>query len=203
MCYLPTEPKKIKARIRRYERAFVEERERLGAIHDGAGKRYRLGPLYLLLGDLQGALDSYRWFESEFPHDLGEVFQYLCWVLTLYRSGHRQQAVDKLIQTMLHNLYVIPFILGWDPEPLDIWHSSDWHEIGYLDYLDPAILRLITEEEKNWMREQYESPQFTAVRNRFIEIHRQLQDEKPGPKRSHLVREASRLEHLDLGGLSW
>jgi len=203
MYYLPTEPKKIKARIRRYERAFVEEREQLGYIHDGAGKRYRLGPLYLLMGDLQGALDSYRWFEAEFPDDTGEVFQYLCWALTLYRSGYRGQAADKLIQTMMHNLYVIPFVLGWDPQPLDIWHASDWHEIGYLDYMDPAILHLITDEEKNWMSQQCQSPKSMAIQKRFIEIHRQLKDERPGPKRSQLVKEVSRLEDLDLRGLSW
>ena len=200
---LPADPKRIRQRIRRYERAFVEERARLGTIHDGAGKRYRLGPLYLLMGDLHGALDSYSWFEAEFPHDLGGVFQYLCWTLTLYRLDLREEAANKLIQTMMHNLYVIPFVLGWDPQPLDIWHASNWHEIDYLDYLDPAILGLITDEEKNWMSQQYRSPKATAIRERFIEICRQLEDERPGPKRSQLFEEASRLEHLDLRGLSW
>jgi len=57
----PRDPKKIRTRIRRYERALRQEQERFGHIGDGYGKRYLLGPLYLLMGDTQGALQSYAW----------------------------------------------------------------------------------------------------------------------------------------------
>jgi hypothetical protein len=54
----PQDPKQIRARIRRYERSLRQEQERFGHIGDGSGKRYLLGPLYLLMGDTDGAHQS-------------------------------------------------------------------------------------------------------------------------------------------------
>ena len=65
----PTDPKRIKERIRRYERTFQQEQRR-GVIDDGYGKRFLLGPLYMLLGDVPGALASFDWYERTFPDGL-------------------------------------------------------------------------------------------------------------------------------------
>jgi hypothetical protein len=45
----PTDPKRIRDRIRRYERALKKELE-AGYGGDGYGKRYLLGPLYMFDG---------------------------------------------------------------------------------------------------------------------------------------------------------
>lgn len=42
MYNLPTEPRKIKERIRRYERAFAKELQEFDMISDGSGKRHLL-----------------------------------------------------------------------------------------------------------------------------------------------------------------
>ena len=105
MYNLPTEPRKIKERIRRYERAFAKDELEYGFIRDGYGKRYFLGLLYLLLDDLDGAYNSFEWFKITFPDDDGEPLHCLCWTLTLYRKNMLQTASDKLIQTILQNLF--------------------------------------------------------------------------------------------------
>lgn len=69
---LPKDPRKIRERIRSYERELRCEKKEYGGYDNGAGKRYLLGPLYLLMGDFQGAIKSFRWFEKEFPDDGGE-----------------------------------------------------------------------------------------------------------------------------------
>jgi hypothetical protein len=61
-------------------------------IYDGAGKRYLLGPLSLLLGDLDHALNRFRWFEAEFPDHCGEPSHHLCWALAPYRGGDQEAA---------------------------------------------------------------------------------------------------------------
>jgi hypothetical protein len=45
----PTDPKRIRERIRRYERIFRQE-QRQGMIGHGYGKRFLLGPLAVLPG---------------------------------------------------------------------------------------------------------------------------------------------------------
>ena len=77
----PHDPRTIRARIRRYERALREEQVRFDGIRDGAGTRYMLGPLYLLLGDTAGALRSFAWFAKTFPDDSGDPVHLLCWTL--------------------------------------------------------------------------------------------------------------------------
>ena len=69
---LPKEPSKIRERIRRYQRKLREEKTKYGMIHDGAGKPYLLGLLFLLLDDLDKVIDCFHWFEAEFPDDCGE-----------------------------------------------------------------------------------------------------------------------------------
>lgn len=63
MSLFPDTPKKIKARIRSYERKLQKEKEEHNFVNDGYGKRYLLGPLYMLMDDIEGALQSYAWFE--------------------------------------------------------------------------------------------------------------------------------------------
>ncbi len=194
MYELPKEPSKIRERIRRYQRKFREERVRRGAIHDGAGKRYLLSPLFLLMDDLDGALDSFRWFEEEFPDDCGEPGHHVCWTLALYRSGNQRAATHKLRQTMLMNLYLIPQLLGRTVEPMDIWHGSSDEEPWYLEEIPSEFFSLWDENALQWAVELYDSQEFRAVASRYIEIHRELLDLLPGPKRTRLVREAFALK---------
>ena len=56
----PTDPKRIRERIRRYERALKKELE-AGYGGDGYGKRYLLGPLYMLI-DLKS--EKTRWVQG-------------------------------------------------------------------------------------------------------------------------------------------
>ena len=55
--FFPTTAKGLLDRIRRYERLLRKE---LNSGHggDGYGKRFWLGPMYMLLGDVDGALKS-------------------------------------------------------------------------------------------------------------------------------------------------
>jgi hypothetical protein len=104
MDLFPKDPTKIRARIRRYERALRKEHEETGYYSDGYGKRYWLGPLYLLMDDLEGALQSFAWYEETFLDDIGHPMQFLCWTLALCRSGQLEPAKQKLRQTMLSKL---------------------------------------------------------------------------------------------------
>ena len=189
----PSDPKKLKARIRRYEPALRSEHAQFGIYDDSSGKRYLLGPLYLLLGDLPGALTAFAWFERAFPDDSGEPLHLLCWTLALYRSGNMSAAAQKLRQTMLANLYLLPHLLGLEQDKLDIWHGTNWAEQDYLQYAPAEFLKLWDAPALQWAQATYHHPEFIQVRSRYIQLLEQLKHERPGPRRSQLVREAFRL----------
>ena len=199
MSQFPKEPKKTRARITRYERELRKERDKFGYIGDGYGKRYLLGPLYLLMDDVEGAVRSYEWFEETFPDDIGEPVHFLCWSLALYRSGDTAQAAQRLRQTMLSNLYLIPHLLGREQDELDIWHGTNYEQKGFLEYVPPEIWALWDATALLWAEKIYDSPEFCRIRTRYIEVHEQLKSEPRGPRRSALVDEAFSLQNRKLG----
>jgi hypothetical protein len=195
MYNFPQDPKKMRTRIRNDERALRREQERFGFIRDGAGKRYRLGPLYVLMGDMEGALRSFAWFAQTFPDDSGEPSHFLCWTLALYRTGQMEQATAKLCQTMLSNLYLIPRLLGLDQAVIDMWHPSNLSEKSYVDSLPDELFAVWEPSALQWVYSVYHREPMRRVRDRYIAIYTALKEEPHGPKRSRLVEEAFQLQY--------
>jgi len=189
----PTDPKRIRERIRRYERALKKELES-GYGGDGYGKRFLLGPLYMLMGDVDGALASFDWYEKAYPDDGGEPYQYLTWALALFRGDRRQEAFNKLYQTMLENLYLVPFLLGRNPQPLDIWHGSNLGWIEYAVEIPRELLSLWDDVALQWAREVSKNPVVVEKVARYVAIHGELKSEPRGARRTALVNEALALK---------
>jgi hypothetical protein len=189
-----TEEQKIRSRLRSYERKLQKEKKEYGFYRDGAGKRYQVGPHYMLLDDNEGALAAFEWFDKEFPDDVGEPGHFLCWSLALHRAGNEIGAAKKLRQTMFSNLYLVPRLLGSPIAKLDIWHGSSDAEPSYAEHIHEPYLQLWTDEEREWASGLCHSPGFQSVRERFIEIARALDTTRPGPDRSRLVEEMHKLE---------
>ena len=189
-----TEQQKIRTRLRSYERKLRKEKEKYGWYDDGAGKRYQVGPHYMLLDDNDGALAAFQWFEKEFPDDIGVPDHFLCWSLALYRAGNEIGAAKKLRQTMFSNLYLVPRLLGSPIAELNIWHGSSDAEPSYAEHVHEPYLRLWSEAEREWASGLYYSPGFQSARERFIEIARALDTAPPGAERSRLVKELHELE---------
>ena len=194
MYELPKDPRKIRQRIRRYERKLRLEKSEFGWYSDGAGKRYFLGPLYLLMGDLTGAMESFDWFQREFPDDSGGPGHRLCWALALHRSGRTEAAERKLREAMLLNLYILPRLLGSTREEMDIWHSSNWEWPSYVDVIPPEYFSLWDDEALAWATALYHSEEFRDVEARYIEIYWELKSLPVGDRRTQLVDEAERLK---------
>ena len=79
---IPSEPKKIRALIRRIQRKFKKDPD----YRDGSGSRFLIGPLHLLLGDVAGTLKHYSWFEDKVPDSSDEPSDAHCWALTMWRD---------------------------------------------------------------------------------------------------------------------
>ena len=189
----PTDPKRIRERIRRYERALRKELE-AGYGGGGDGKRFLLGTLYMLMGDVDGALASFDRYKDVYPDDSGDPYQYLTRALALFRGGRKQEAFNKLYQTMVENLYLVPVLLGRSAQRLDIWHGSKLAWIEYAVDVPQALLNIWDDVALQWAREVSEHPAVLERVARCIAIHRELERESPGPRRSALVDEAFALK---------
>ena len=194
--FFPTDPKQLRQRIKSYERKFRQEKKARGDYDDGYGKRFLLGPLYMLAGDLQGALAHYEWYEKAFPDDCPEPYNQLTWALALHRAGRDQEAFRKLYQAMLANLYLVPYLLGETPQKLDIWHGSNHQWLEYALSIPKELLALWDQDALAWARKVYDDPAAAEHRGKYIEVHRKLETEHRLPERSRLVDESARLEDI-------
>lgn len=86
------ERRRIRIRLRSYAPTPRREKETFGAYHDGAGKGYLLGPLDLLLVELDGALEAFRRFDRDFPDDRGDPGHIPCWTLAPVGAGDERDA---------------------------------------------------------------------------------------------------------------
>ncbi len=189
----PETEKTLKARISSYKSSLNREKKIYGHIDDGSGKRYLLFCLYFVLGDLKRARDYFEWYKAEFPDDIGEPVQQLCWALSLHRMGKEPEARYRLAKLMLSNLYVIPHILGRDIAQYDMWHSSNYETPDYVAYIPDEVERNIGESEIEWMKALYDSPEFRNIRQRHVQIFHELQNVHDPDRRRALVDESHTL----------
>jgi hypothetical protein len=185
---VPTQ-KQIRSRALRLRRALVNEAKEHGGIDDGAGKRYMIGPLFVQCGDLDAALAHYSWFEESCPDDTGEPIHVLFWALALFRAGDTARATDKLLETMIRNIYLLPSLIGQPVEAEAIWHSSNWEDPGYFEDASPEFVPSLTDEERSWIGAQLESDRFQRVRGEYVSTFRALKDERDMGKRRAILRE--------------
>ena len=121
---------------------------------------------------------------------MGEPGQYLCWTLALHRAGRKAEAITKLRQTALQNLYVLPHLFGKAVPEHDTWLGSSDAWPSYVEQIPAEYFALWTPSEIEWGRAVYGSPEVTSVVARWIEIRGELKDLPRGERRSELVEEA-------------
>lgn len=180
--------KKIRTRALRLRRALAAEQERLGGtISDGAGKRYLIGPLFMQCGDLNAALLHYAWFEKTCPDDIGEPIHSLFWSLALYRAGDQIRAREKLLETMIQNIYLLPNLLRLPVVPEDIWHSSSCEEPGYFHETPLEFVPVLSREEVVWISDQLKSDLFRRMKSEYISTFAALKHERNATRRTEIL----------------
>ena len=95
----------------------------------------------------------------------------------------------------------MPYLLGKNPQRLDIWHGSNLAEIEYALDTPDALLDVWDDEACEWARVASEHSKVVEKVTRYIDIQRELKTGPPGPKRSALVAESFALPHQQLPNL--
>ena len=179
--------KMFRDRAMRLKRALMNEQRKFGFIDDGAGKRYLIGPLFVLAGELKKAIDFYAWYERTCAEDSGEPLHYLFWTLALHRTGDLEKSNAKLLETMLQNVYLLPTLLGITPAPYDIWHSSNRQDPSYPPGIPEEFIPELSEEERSWIKEQLGSFRFRRVLEEYVATYGALKSERNFERRRHIL----------------
>ena len=179
---IPTDAKKIRERIRRYERKWKSP-----DFDDGAGTRFLTGPLYLLLGDIAGAIAHYSWYSKKFEEYSFEPFHALSWALATHRDEQPEEALYRLRCAHCANVYIIPTLLGVPHGQTGAHRGSNWQEEGYISRGPQEFLSMWQPDEKKWLRSVWDSPAFKEFVAAHAKLKTMLSDEPRGPRRMVLA----------------
>lgn len=185
---LTDEQKKYRDRANRARRGLFKEKEQFGAISDGSGKRYRVCVYFVLSGAPEKAAEFLEWFEQEFEDDVGEPAFFLYAALAYYRVGSLEKARRYLLDAMLSNVYLLPYLFARPLPNQDMWHSSNEAQPDYIEEIE-ELLDEPTSQEREWFKGQFEDELFTNVRNKYIETFRALQHADDIGTRSSILSE--------------
>lgn len=191
--YSSTSDKKIKATISRYKSIFKKELKEYGTYQDGYGKRYVMFELYYMLDEPEKFKEYEDWYKANFPNDIGETVQLICWALLLKRRECYDEARLKLAESMLSNLTLIPYLNGVGFDEIKANHLVDDFDMVLYDYFSDELKEKIQINNLEWINELYESGEFARIRDRYIEIEKLLNVTKEVKDRKPLVSEQYRL----------
>lgn len=169
----PDARKKVLARASRAARELAREQATYGSVSDGAGRRYRVGVHFLQAGALEKAGNAFDWYEQTFPDDAGEPVFLLYAALTAYRLGQMDKATTWLLRSLLSNVYLLPWLAGQAPQPLPLWHASNWQQLDYLQEV-AEFLHEHTADERQWIASALDSAPFKAMHEGHVATYRAL-----------------------------
>ena len=88
---------------------------------------------------------------------------------------------------MLQNVYLLPILLGSRPDTYDIWHSSNMEQPDYITQAPPDFLPQLSEQERSWIGEQFDSFSFRRAREEYVATYRALKYEKNVDNRQQIL----------------
>lgn len=175
---MPIDLKKIRTKLRSYERKFRE----FPHDRDGSGVRFLMGPYYLCLNNLEGAIAHYDWFWDTYPDSIDEPFHTLGQVITKSRQGQGENSRSLLKRLYASNPYLLPHILDIDLGTITIPGSSNWEEKPYVLNAPKELYSYLSPDEIEWLRDIWNESSFSAFVRAYNNIQQALKGE---PTREH------------------
>ena len=185
----------------RYDDAIKEFKELLlRNPNDNQGIRYLIAPAYLLKNDIEGAIREFEWYQEHYGQDWPLPDFSLNWSLALFLTGQYKEAAARIRSTIFLNPYLIPLVLGQEPELLPIWH---WINVMCLDYAEEYFdwyeeLWLGNEEALSFLRFVWEDPAIRKDYGDWICYGAAMQEIKEAGPRSRIIELQRKIERKKL-----
>lgn len=185
---------RTKKKIADIKRILAAEKRKFGGYDDSRGLRYLPTKYFIQLGDYSGGQLFVKWFEKNFPDDIGfPEFLFECTII-FYKTGRTKDAEQKAFQTFCSNPYWFDKFFGRPIVPLDIWNSSNMTMPEYADTLNYSPENKSFADFGEWLDNLVSSDEFRNRCAKYIDIYKRLKTETDKEMRHYLVRQAYQLQ---------
>ena len=187
---------RVKNKIRKLKQALADDKKHWGgAYHDGSGIRYVIPEQYIKIKDYKGALRYLRWFDKNFPDDIGYPIFLFESTFILFKCDKVKEAEKKARKTFFSNTYLFDIFLGKEPLYFDKSENHAWEFEELAKHLTYKKDDLEFIEFAAWIENVLSSREFLDQANEFIQIEQQLKSEPVGRKRTQLVERLSKIKY--------
>jgi hypothetical protein len=102
----PKQTERLKKKITDIKRTLANKKRKFGSYDDSRGLRYLPPKFFIQLQDFQSGLTYTKWFQENFPDDIGFPEFLLEWTIVLFKTGKLKNAEKKVFQTFCSNTYL-------------------------------------------------------------------------------------------------
>ncbi len=187
---------KIKLSIKKHRAALTAEKRKFGGFDDSAGRRYYISDLYMRIEDYQGAITYKKWFDKNFPDDIGGPLLSLNWSIAYFGLGQLTDAKIYTIDTAFQNVYLHGLLLDREINQIDMYeHGYDMLEFAKSMVKD--CKKVSTIPYLDWLKSFIDTDEYKEPINRYVVLNKLLKDENNRKKRSELIDHISELENMN------
>jgi hypothetical protein len=108
----PKQIERVKKKIADIRRTLAAEKRKFGAYDDSRGLRYLPTKYYIQLGDDKGGLTYLRWFDKNFPNDVGFSDFLFERTIILFKAGKTKEAEKKAFEAFCANSSIVLQLTG-------------------------------------------------------------------------------------------
>jgi hypothetical protein len=159
---------KIKITIKQHRAALLAEKKKFGGFDDSQGRRYFISDLYLRICDYKGAVTYKKWFDKNFPGDIGSPLLSLNWAIALHGLNQINETKKYTIDTAFQNVYLHRLLLDREANLIDMY---DPHGQELLDRTRTWIVdckKVVSKPYMDWLSEFIDSDEYNKQINKFI-----------------------------------
>lgn len=185
---------KIRLSIKKNRAALTAEKRKFGGFDDSAGRRYYISDLYMRIPDYKGAITYKKWFDKNFPDDIGNPFLSLSWSIAYYEIGKITETKIYTIDTAFQNIYLHSLLFDRKVNRIDMYeHGYDMLEFAKSMIKD--CKKTSTQNYLDWLKNFMVTEEYKEPINKFIALNKLLKDETNTDKRSELLDYISDVEN--------
>jgi hypothetical protein len=190
----PKEIEKYKKYIADVKRALSAEKRKFGAYNDSRGMRYYPPKAYTKLQDFKGGLTYLKWFNKNFPDDIGFPDFLFEWTLILFKSSQFADAEKKAFETYCSNTYLFDKYFGRPIIPIDKYEYSNIDCPSYTDSFEYSCKSTELSDFNEWLKLYLASEKFIKLSAKFIDLNKRIKKENDNETRIYLIKQARQLE---------
>lgn len=187
---------KIKLSIKKHREALTAEKRLYGGFNDSAGRRYYISDLYMRIADYKGAITYKKWFDKNFPDDIGGPLLSLSWAISYFELGKIKEAKIYTIDTAFQNIYLHGLLLDNEIKQIDMYE----HGYDMLEFTKSIIKdckKVATQLYRDWLTSFMKTSEYIEPINRFITINKLLKNENDSHKRTQFLNNIRDLESIN------